>query len=151
MGSRPTPIRPGCSNGMGIQARRARSSLTGRRTPCAHSRRGLPERRSKCPRSISASTYSQAALQHLARIENALGIEQALDAAHQFERDRVFHRRQQVAFEEPDAVLGGDRAAVFFHDREYDVVHLAPALEKRFFVGADRLADIVVDIAVAEM
>jgi alpha-ketoglutarate-dependent taurine dioxygenase len=90
-------------------------------------------------------------VQHLAGIEDALGVEHRLEAAHQLERDRVLHRRQEIALEHADAVLGRDRAAVFLHHGEDHGVHLVPALEKFGLVGADRLADVVVDIAVAEM
>ena len=58
---------------------------------------------------------------------------------------------KQVALHDADAVLGRDRAAVFQHDVEHDLVHVMPALEERGLVGADRLGDVVVDVAVAEM
>src|SRR5271166_1677347 len=91
------------------------------------------------------------ALKYLAGIEDALGIEHALEAAHEVERDRILHRRQQIALEHADAVFGGDRAAELLHDREYRSVDLVPALEIVRLVGADRLGDVVMDIAVAEM
>ena len=50
-----------------------------------------------------------------------------------------------------DAVLGRDRAAVFLHHGEDDGVHVVPALEIFGFVGAVRLGDVVMDVAVAEM
>src|SRR5580704_7617510 len=90
-------------------------------------------------------------LKNLARIEDVFWIEHTLEAAHEFERDRIFHRRQQIALHHADAVLGRDRAAVFLHYRKDDRVHLVPALEVLGFVGAFRLSDVVMDIAVAEM
>ena len=74
-----------------------------------------------------------------------------LDAAHQLDRDRVLDLGQFVALELADAVLGGDRAAHSQHDLVHDRVHLVPAGDEGGRVGADRLADIVVDVAVAEM
>ena len=58
---------------------------------------------------------------------------------------------KQVALHDADAVLGRDRAAVFQHDIEHDHVDVMPALEERGLVGIDRLRDVVVDVAVAEM
>jgi len=48
-------------------------------------------------------------------------------------------------------VLGGDRAAHPQHDGEHDGVDLVPPRKEVRGVGADRLADIVMDVAVAEM
>src|ERR1700691_2923566 len=70
---------------------------------------------------------------------------------HKAEGDRVLHRRQEIALEHADAVFGRDRSAVFLHDREDGGVYFIPAFEKIRLVGADRLADVVVDIAIAEM
>ena len=51
-----------------------------------------------------------------------------------------------------DAVLGRDRAAVASRTTAmHDGVDLVPAREECVLVGADRLRDVVVDVAVAEM
>ena len=84
-------------------------------------------------------------------IHDAVRIEHRLDAAHQLDRDLVLDVGQLVALEHADAVLGRDRAAHPQHDREHDRVDLVPARQEVRGVAADRLADIVMDIAVAEM
>src|SRR4051812_2076979 len=89
--------------------------------------------------------------QHLPRIEDALRIERALQRLHQLVGDRVLDLRQVVALDDADAVLGGNRAAVFQHDPVDGVVHLVPTLEVLGFVGADRLGDVVVNVAVADV
>ena len=57
-------------------------------------------------------------------------IEHRLDAAHQLDRDLVFHVGQFVALEHADAVLGGNRSAHPQHDREHHLVDLVPARMK---------------------
>ena len=57
----------------------------------------------------------------------------------------------EFALELADAVLGRDRTVVFKHDLVDGVVDLAPALEELRAVGANRLADIEMHVAVAEM
>ena len=57
----------------------------------------------------------------------------------------------EFALELADAVFGRDRAVVLQHDFVDGVVHLAPPRKKLRCVGADRLADIEMHIAVAEM
>src|SRR5438046_3665959 len=47
----------------------------------------------------------------LAGIHDVVGIERALDRAHDFERHCTLVTRQLVTFQNPDAVLGTDRAA----------------------------------------
>src|SRR5262249_28765350 len=44
-----------------------------------------------------------------------------------------------------------DRAAVFLHHREHGGVDLVPTREELLLIGADRLIDIVVNVAIAEM
>jgi hypothetical protein len=87
----------------------------------------------------------------LAGIHDAERIEHRLDAAHQLDRDLVLDVGQFVALEHADAVLGGDRSAHPQHDLEHHGVDLVPARQEIGGVAADRLADIVVDVAVAEM
>src|SRR5665213_623587 len=56
--------------------------------------------------SVAGAIASMKPLQNLAGIENIVGIERALDRAHQIECDRVFVLRQDVALHDADAVLG---------------------------------------------
>src|SRR6202035_5214020 len=89
--------------------------------------------------------------QYLAGIHDAMRIEHGLDGAHQFDRDLVLDLGQFVALEHADAVLGRDRSAHPQHDVEYPRVYLVPAAHEIRGIAAQGLADIVVDIAVAEM
>src|SRR5215467_2183479 len=103
------------------------------------------------PLSRERADASSLDLNHLAWIQYSLRVEQALEALHQIERHRILHARQQIALHHADAVLGRNRAAVFLHHREDQCIHFVPALEECILVGADRLIDVVMDIAVAEM
>src|SRR5690349_20961109 len=71
----------------------------------------------------------------LSRVHDIGGVEGALDAAHQL----------------ADAVLGRDRAAMRKHPSMHDMVHLVPAGDEGVLVGAERLGNIVMNIAVAHM
>src|ERR1700731_1029304 len=90
-------------------------------------------------------------LQHLAGIHDAERVEHRLEGAHQLDRNLVLHAGQFVALEHADALPGGNRSAHPQHDVEHDSVDLVPAGEEIRSVRTDRLADIVMDIAVAEM
>src|SRR6185437_4768490 len=90
-------------------------------------------------------------LKHLAGIEDAIGVKHALEPAHELERDRILYLGQRIALELADAMLGRDRAAIFEHDLVDGVVDLAPSRKELRAVGADRLADIEMHIAIAEM
>ena len=48
-------------------------------------------------------------------------------------------------------MLGRDRAGIARNDCVHDIVDLMPACQKGVFVGADRLRDVEMDVAVAEM
>src|SRR3954467_4677936 len=96
-------------------------------------------------------TWLAARSQHFSGVHDAERIEHRLDAAHQLDRDLVLYFGKFVALEHADAVFGGDRAPHPQHDREHDFVDLVPARHEIGGVAADRLADVVVDIAVAEM
>src|SRR5580704_13052038 len=91
------------------------------------------------------------ALQHLARIENILGIEGALERAHQLDRAWILHLGQEIALEHADAVLGGDGAAELRYDLNHGGVDLMPALEEGGLIRSNRLHHVVMDIAVTEM
>jgi hypothetical protein len=65
--------------------------------------------------------------QQLAGVEDAVGVEQALDVAHQVELDRRLDGRHQMALEPADAVLGADRAAKAQDDVVDGGGHLLPA------------------------
>src|SRR5260370_35051133 len=90
-------------------------------------------------------------LQHLARVHDAEWIEHRLDGTHQLDRDLVFHLRQFIALEHPDAMLGGDRSAHPQHDVEYHRLGLVPAPKKIRRVAANRLADTLMAISVLDM
>ena len=60
-------------------------------------------------------------------------------------------RASRSRFNCADAVLGRDRAGMARDDRMDDLVHRRPVVEKRRLVGADRLADVEMDVAVAEV
>src|SRR5882757_4914104 len=96
-------------------------------------------------------TSSAARSQHFPGVHDAERIEHRLDPAHQLDRDLVLYFGKLVALEHADAVFGGDRSAHPQHDGEYDFVDLVPARHEIRGVGAERLADVIVDIAVAEM
>ena len=59
--------------------------------------------------------------------------------------------RKFVTLEHADAVFGGNRSVMFCHDGVNHVIHLMPACEIFFRVGTNRLADIIVNVAVAKM
>src|SRR6202000_2593829 len=82
-------------------------------------------------------------LQYLAGVHDSLGIEQRLDAAHQFDRALVLDVRQLVALEHADAVLGGNRSAHPQYDVEHHRVDRMPLGEEIRGVAADRLTDVV--------
>ena len=77
-------------------------------------------------------------------------VERRLQRAHHVERDRVLGLPQQIALQLADAVFGGDRAANSRDDPVHDVVHRLPSRQEGRLVGADRLRDVEMDIAVAE-
>src|SRR5262245_48045247 len=89
--------------------------------------------------------------QHLARVEDAVGIERVLERAHQVERDRVFHVRKEIAFEPADAMLGRDRSVERGHDLVHARIDCTPLRQKRRLVGTNGLADVEMHVAVAEM
>src|SRR5215510_6102360 len=89
--------------------------------------------------------------QHLARVENPIGVEQALEAAHELERYRIFDARQELTLHDANAMLGRDRAAEPRHDSKNCIIDLVPARQEGCAVGANRLADVVMDVAVTEM
>src|SRR6185295_7403464 len=62
-------------------------------------------------RTLGARPAPRRASQHLAWIENALGIEGGLDGSHQLEFDGAFDARQRLALHDADAMLGRKRAA----------------------------------------
>ncbi len=58
---------------------------------------------------------------------------------------------QLLALHQSDAVLGGDGAPKIVHDVVNDAVETGPVREELRLVHADRLAEVEVDVAVAEM
>ena len=78
-------------------------------------------------------------------------IEGALDGAHQLDLDRRFVVGDLVALQAADAVLGADRPMKLTHDIVDDVVELLPPREIGRGVGAFRLGQVEVDVAVADM
>jgi len=62
-----------------------------------------------------------------------------------------FSSGQQLALHDADAMLRRDRAAQFRYHLMDGIVHFVPPGEERLRVGADRLADVVMNVAVAEM
>src|SRR6202049_5215501 len=90
-------------------------------------------------------------LQYLARVHDAERVGHRLDGTHQLDDDLVFRARQFLALELANAVLGGDRSAHPPHDVEYHRIDLVPAVHEIRGVAANGLADIIMDIAVAEM
>src|SRR5215471_20758387 len=91
------------------------------------------------PRPLAGSlprfTSSRPSSDHLARVHDVVGIERALDPAHQLDLDRRLVMGDLLAFEPPDAVLGADRAGEVAHDPMDDVVELLPTREIRLPVG----------------
>src|SRR5580704_6590385 len=87
----------------------------------------------------------------LAGVHDVGGIEGTLDGAHQLDLDRRFVMSDLVALEAADAVLGADRPVKLTHHTVNDVVELLPAREIRGGVGAFRLGQVEVDVAVADM
>src|SRR5215831_18721507 len=91
------------------------------------------------------------ALEELSRVENAPGIQGRLDGAHESEFDRCGDAGKLRSLQLPDAVLGRDRSAAGEHDVVHRTRDLIPAREKRGLVGAGRLSDVVVHVAIPEM
>src|SRR5262245_13028546 len=58
-----------------------------------------------------AARRQEATSQHLAGIENAVGIEGPLDGPHQLQFDATFDARQRLALHDADAVLARNRTA----------------------------------------
>src|SRR5271166_3721856 len=89
--------------------------------------------------------------QHLARVHHPVRIERGLDLAHHRKGGRILPAGEQAALELTDAMLGRIGAAEASDDSVNDLVHRIPAVEKSLPVCADRLRDIEMDVAVAEM
>src|SRR5271165_3792532 len=87
----------------------------------------------------------------LTRVHNVVGVEGALDPAHQLDLDRWFVVGDLVAFEPADAVLGADRARELAHHTVDDVVELLPARQIGMPLSTFRLSQVEVDVAVADM
>ena len=110
-------------------ARKAIASPMPREAPVMNSVLPLSDMvRPPCPRAAGCRYRTLPGT--LPGLRMPFGSSMRLNAAHQVERDRVLHARQEVALEHADAVLGRDRAAVFRDDAVHDVVHLVPALEE---------------------
>src|SRR5438445_13135145 len=87
----------------------------------------------------------------LARIQDSLRIERALQFAHHGEFDRVRSPRKFSRLEPPDSMFGADAAPETVHQIEDGVLELAAALQKCRFVRAGALAHVEVEIAVAKV
>src|SRR3989338_9620267 len=91
-------------------------------------------------------------LQNLAGIHQSLRVEDLLDAAHQFELQRVFVCADGFTLELPQAVLGADAAVEFAHHLINQPVHRALLLrDEEFVLCGIRQRDVVVDVAVAHV
>src|SRR4029078_6910274 len=144
---RPTRLRPpSTGRRMTIQSWSNAGCRLPSQTPVSRSSR------SGAPRKMTDRAWCSSAgpmgLEHLARIEDAVRIEHALEAAHELERNRILYLWQRLPLELADAVLGEYRAVVFEHDLVDGVVDLAPARQELRAIGAHRLADVEVHIAV---
>src|SRR6516164_4758622 len=87
----------------------------------------------------------------LTRVHDALGVEGMFDPAHQLDLDRRLVMGDLVPFEPADAVFGADRTRELAHNAVDDVVELLPACHISMPVGAFRLGQVEVDVAVADM
>src|SRR6201999_1881383 len=87
----------------------------------------------------------------LARVQDVLRVERALERAHHLELRRALVARQLVAFLHADAVLGADRAAEAVHDVVHDALDVLPAGEEGGGVAVPGGAEVEMDIAVADM
>ena len=92
-----------------------------------------------------------APLQYLTRIHDPIWIERILEFAHQVQLQLVLVTRHLGKFQLSDAVLGTEQAAKIDDDVVDGFGDAIRLLEESLFVAADRLGDVVVDIAVAAM
>src|SRR6516162_8653871 len=87
----------------------------------------------------------------LTRVHDAGRVESALHQTHQLDLDRLLVMGDLVTFEPADAVFGADRARELAHNAVDDVAELLPACHISMPVGAFRLGQVEVDVAVADM
>src|SRR5687768_2998247 len=89
--------------------------------------------------------------QDLARVHDALGVDDALERAHEIERGRVLVSFELAHLGLADAVLGADAAAMLRDEVVHGAADLGRARRERAAVAAGRLAQVVVQVAVGEM
>src|SRR6516162_11085814 len=87
----------------------------------------------------------------LTRVHDAGRVESALHQTHQLDLDRLLVMGDLVPFEPADAVFGADRTRELAHNAVDDVVELLPACHISMPVGAFRLGQVEMDVAVADM
>src|ERR1700739_2088509 len=122
---------------MDTQARRARSSPTGRRMSCRRSHRDLAKRRLKCRRLIRASIYSGGASQALVPTAPAdqvsgdlpLAVPRAADHGHHL-RERVALRLQEQPIEVRCRAPGTGRLGPIDHGAVAALLRAITALSK---------------------
>src|SRR6516162_10695487 len=87
----------------------------------------------------------------LTRVHDAGRVESALHQTHQLDLDRLLVMGDLVPFEPADAVFGADRTRELAYNAVDDVVELLPARNIGMPVGAFRLGQVEMDVAVADM
>ena len=90
-------------------------------------------------------------IDHLPRVHDAAGVEDALELAHEVELECGRVALELAALEPADAVLGADAAAHARHDVVDDAVELLSARLERLGVRTRRPAQIEVHVAVAHV
>src|SRR5690606_34110699 len=90
-------------------------------------------------------------LQNLAGVHDACRIEGRLDVAHQVERDILLEESQFFPLELTNTVFSRNRTRIARDDRVNTMVQFVPARKESFLVGAYRLRNIVMQIAIADM
>src|SRR5690606_41595649 len=90
-------------------------------------------------------------LQQLARVEDARGVEQALDITHQAQFKGVLAMQEMVALELTDSVFCADAAPVAIDLVQHDIGYGRTVFGRPFPGSAGRARQVVMQVAVAEM
>src|SRR5207249_4835994 len=100
---------------------------------------------------IQRRSFVMRLLEHLARIEDARGIERCLDGAHQVELRRALVAGELVALQLADSVFGADAAAMRGDEVVDDPVCARRVRHEGSGHGALGGSQVVVEVAIAKV